>query len=162
MIEETSAGIVLFRKEESKILFLLQHYPSGHWDFVKGKMEQGDSTHQTAGRDTKEETGITDITFVENFEEWIEYNFKYQGELVQKKVVFFLAETKTEEVKISHEHSGYTHGWIIIHQWKRQHLIMQKRFLPKLKNCYQILCDCNSFATVIGFFAFKIVLPTIR
>ena len=108
MIEETSAGIVLFRKEESKILFLLLHYPSGHWDFVKGKMEQEESTHQTAVRETKEETGITDITFVENFEEWIEYNFKYQGELVQKKVVFFLAETKTKEVKISHEHSGYT------------------------------------------------------
>ena len=108
MIEETSAGIVLFRKEESKILFLLLHYPSGHWDFVKGKMEQGESTHQTAVRETKEETGITDITFVENFEEWIQYNFKYQGELVQKKVVFFLAETKTEEVKISHEHSDYT------------------------------------------------------
>ena len=108
MIEETSAGIVLFRKEESKILFLLLHYPSGHWDFVKGKMEQGESTHQTAVRETKEETGITDITFVENFEEWIEYNFKHQGELVQKKVVFFLAETKTEEIKISHEHSGYT------------------------------------------------------
>jgi len=108
MIEETSAGIVLFRKEESKILFLLLHYPSGHWDFVKGKMEQGESTHQTAIRETKEETGITDITFVENFEEWIEYNFKYQGELVQKKVVFFLAETKTKEIKISHEHRGYT------------------------------------------------------
>ena len=41
MIEETSAGIVLFRKEESKKLFLLLHYPSGHWDFVKGKMEKG-------------------------------------------------------------------------------------------------------------------------
>jgi len=108
MIEETSAGIVLFRKEGSKILFLLLHYPSGHWDFVKGKMEQGESTHQTAIRETKEETGITDITFIENFEEWIEYNFKYQGELVQKKVVFFLAETKTKEIKISHEHSGYT------------------------------------------------------
>ena len=108
MIEETSAGIVLFRKEESKILFLLLHYPSGHWDFVKGKMEKGESTHQTAIREAKEETGITDITFIENFEEWIEYNFKHQGELVQKKVVFFLAETKTKEVKISHEHSGYT------------------------------------------------------
>ena len=37
MIEETSAGIVLFRKENLKNLFLLLHYPSGHWDFVKGK-----------------------------------------------------------------------------------------------------------------------------
>jgi len=108
MIEETSAGIVLFRKEDSKILFLLLHYPSGHWDFIKGKMEKGESTHDTAIREAKEETGITDITFLENFEEWIKYDFQYQGELVHKKVVFFLAETKTKEVMISHEHLDYT------------------------------------------------------
>ncbi len=108
MIEETSAGIVLFRKEDSKILFLLLHYPSGHWDFIKGKMEKGESTHETAIRETEEETGITDITFLENFEEWIKYDFQYQGELVHKKVVFFLAETKTKEVMISHEHLDYT------------------------------------------------------
>jgi len=108
MIEETSAGIVLFRKEGSKILFLLLHYPSGHWDFVKGKMEKGESAHETAIREAKEETGIIDITFLENFEEWIKYDFQYQGELIHKKVVFFLAETKTEEVMISHEHLDYT------------------------------------------------------
>ena len=118
MIEETSAGIVLYRKEDTKKLFLLLHYPSGHWDFVKGKMEKNETTHETAIRETKEETGITDIVFAENFEEWIEYNFKYQGELVQKKVVFFLAETKTKEIKISHEHSGYT--------WMDYNLSMEK------------------------------------
>jgi len=110
MIGETSAGSIIFRKENSKILFLLLHYPSGHWDFVKGKMEVNETTHQTAIRETKEETGITDLTFIENFEEWIEYNFQYQGELIHKKVVFFLAETRTKEVKISHEHQNYT--WI--------------------------------------------------
>jgi len=108
MIEETSAGIILFRKEDSKILFLLLHYPSGHWDFIKGKMEEGESTHETAIREAKEETGIVDITFLENFEEWIKYDFQYQGELVHKKVVFFLGETKTKEVLISHEHLNYT------------------------------------------------------
>ena len=108
MIEEISAGVVLFRKENSKILFLLLHYPSGHWDFVKGKMEKGETTHQTAIRETLEETGITDIVFLDDFEEWIEYNFQFQGELVHKKVVFFLAETKTKEVSISHEHLDYT------------------------------------------------------
>jgi 8-oxo-dGTP pyrophosphatase MutT (NUDIX family) len=107
MIEETSAGIVLFRKEKAGNLFLLLHYPSGHWDFVKGKMENGESTKETAIRETQEETGITDIKFADNFEEWIEYNFQYQGELVHKKVVFFLAETKETEVKISHEHLDY-------------------------------------------------------
>ena len=108
MIEETSAGIVLFRKENSKNLFLLLHYPSGHWDFVKGKMEKDESIQQTAIRETKEETGITDITFIQNFEEWIEYNFQYKGELVHKKVVFFLAETKTDKITISDEHLDFT------------------------------------------------------
>jgi bis(5'-nucleosidyl)-tetraphosphatase len=110
MIEETSAGIVLFRKEEGKNLFLLLHYPSGHWDFVKGKMEKGETIHETAIRETNEETGITDVRFLDNFEEWIEYNFQYQGELVHKKVVFFLAETNTKDVEISHEHVDYT--WV--------------------------------------------------
>ena len=110
MIEETSAGIVLFRKEGSKNLFLLLNYPSGHWDFVKGKMEKGETIHETAIRETKEETGIVDVAFLDNFEEWIEYNFQYQGELVHKKVVFFLAETNTKDVEISHEHLDYT--WV--------------------------------------------------
>ena len=110
MIEETSAGVVLFRREDSKILFLLLHYPSGHWDFVKGKMEEGETSHETAIRETREETGITDIEFIDDFEEWIEYNFQFQGELVHKKVIFFLGETKTKEVLISHEHLNYV--WV--------------------------------------------------
>lgn len=108
MIEETSSGVVLFRKENEKILFLLLHYPSGHWDFVKGKMEKDESPHQTAIRETKEETGIEDVEFVDNFEEWIEYNFQFDGELVHKKVIFFLGETKTKDVEISHEHLSFT------------------------------------------------------
>ncbi len=108
MIEETSAGIVLFRKEGPKNLFLLLYYPSGHWDFVKGKMEKDETIHETAIRETKEETGIIDVKFLDNFEEWIEYNFQYQGELVHKKVVFFLAETNTKNIEISHEHLNYT------------------------------------------------------
>ena len=110
MIEETSAGVVLFRKENEKILFLLLHYPSGHWDFVKGKMEEGELEKETAIRETEEETGITDIKFLDGFEEWIQYNFQFEGELVNKKVVFFLGETKTRDVKISHEHLNYT--WV--------------------------------------------------
>jgi len=107
MIKETSAGIVIFRRENSKILFLLLHYPSGHWDFVKGKMEKGETIQQTAIRETREETGITDVILVKDFEEWIEYNFQFQGEIVHKKVVFFLGETKTKDISISHEHLDY-------------------------------------------------------
>ena len=125
MIEETSAGIVLFRKEGTKKMFLLLHYPSGHWDFVKGKMEKGENTRETAIRETREETGITDVAFLDNFEEWIQYNFQYKGELVDKKVVFFLGETKTEEVKISEEHLNYA--------WKEYNEAMEKTTFDNAK-----------------------------
>lgn len=107
MIKETSAGIVLFRRNNSRISFLLLHYPSGHWDFVKGKMEAGETALQTALRETTEETGITGVSFVEGFEEWIEYSFQHDGELICKRVVFFLAGTNTDRIRISHEHLGY-------------------------------------------------------
>ena len=126
MIEETSAGIVLFRTERSRKMFLLLHYPSGHWDFVKGKMEKGESIRQTAIRETREETGIVDIEFVKDFEEWIKYKFQYQGDTVYKKVVFFLAETKTKHIKISHEHLDYV--------WASYNTSMKKTTFDNAKN----------------------------
>ncbi len=107
MIEERSAGVVIFRKSEKGIHFLLLNYPTGHWDFVKGKIETEESTKKTAVRETKEETGITDLEFIDDFEEKIEYNFQYDGNLIHKQVLFFLAETKTKEVNVSIEHTDY-------------------------------------------------------
>lgn len=108
MKKEKSAGIILYLEKPEGNLFLLLNYPTGHWDFVKGKMEQGENEHQTAVRETKEETGIFDIEFVEGFEENINYNFQFEGELIYKEVIFFLAKTNTETVKVSHEHLDYT------------------------------------------------------
>ncbi len=106
-MKETSAGTVVFNETENGRKFLLLHYPSGHWDFVKGKMEEGENPHQTVIRETKEETGITDLEFIDGFKENIEYNFQFEGTLIHKKVIFFLAKTNTQKVTISHEHLDY-------------------------------------------------------
>ena len=90
MIKERSAGTVLFIEESNENLFLLLHYPTGHWDFVKGKIENYESAEQAVIRETKEETGITDIVFIKGFKEKIEYSFKFNGDTVQKEVYFFL------------------------------------------------------------------------
>ena len=74
MKEEISAGIILFNDNEDT-KFLLLNYPSKHWDFVKGNMEKDEPPHETALRETKEETGISDVEFLEGFEEEIEYYF---------------------------------------------------------------------------------------
>ena len=104
---EKSAGIVLFRNDSNKNEFLLLNYPQGHWDFVKGKVEENETTHETAIRETKEETGISNIEFIDGFEEWVEYDFKFKKEDIHKKVIFFLAKTDEKNIKISHEHNDY-------------------------------------------------------
>ena len=106
MKEEVSAGIILFN-EIDKRKFLLLNYPSKHWDFVKGKMEKGETPHETAIRETKEETGISDVEFIDGFEEEIEYYFYAENQEIHKKVIFFLGKTQTTEIVLSHEHLDF-------------------------------------------------------
>ena len=105
MKEEVSAGIILFNELDEK--FLLLNYPSKHWDFVKGKMETGETPHETALRETNEETGISDVEFIDGFEEQIEYYFYADNQEIHKKVIFFLGKTKTSDIILSHEHLNY-------------------------------------------------------
>jgi len=107
---ERSAGIILYRESAMKKFFLLLHYPSGHWDFVKGRIEKNEDEKQAAIRETQEETGITDVEFIDGFEEKIHYTYQFFGKIVQKEVVFFLGKTKTEEIKLSDEHLD--HIWL--------------------------------------------------
>ena len=84
MLEERSAGAIIYRESPSGNLYLLLNYPSGHWDFVKGNIEKGETLKQTVLREIKEETGISDVSFVEGFENKIEYHYQRDGELVRK------------------------------------------------------------------------------
>jgi len=104
---EQSAGIVFFRKIKNKIEFLLLNYPSGHWDLVKGHIESNETAKDAARRESKEETGITDIELIDGFEEEIEYYFKYDNHDIHKKVTFFLSETKQDEITLSDEHRDF-------------------------------------------------------
>ena len=104
---EKSAGAVVFRREKNKIYYLLLHYEMGHWGFPKGHIEKGETQHQTALREIKEETGLTDITFIGDFEKWYKYFFKLKGKNIFKIATYFLGETKTKKVTLSFEHIGY-------------------------------------------------------
>ena len=106
MKEEVSAGIILFNDLEKR-RFLLLNYPSKHWDFVKGKMEKNETPHETAIRETKEETGISDVEFIDGFEEEIEYYFYADNQEIHKKVIFFIGKTDTTEITLSHEHLDF-------------------------------------------------------
>ncbi|MFQ6617939.1 MAG: bis(5'-nucleosyl)-tetraphosphatase [Fidelibacterota bacterium] len=108
MTLERSAGAVIFRKGENGIEYLLLKYEAGHWDFVKGNIEEGEDEKETVIREVEEETGINDLKFVDGFRETINYFYKRAKRTVYKEVIFYMAETKTKDVKISYEHIGYT------------------------------------------------------
>ncbi len=106
MIEERSAGVILFNiKKEVK--FLILKYPSGHWDFVKGNIEEGEKEEETVKRELFEETGIDNLKIQEGFNQKVEYNYYIKNKKVHKIVSYYLAETKQEEVKLSFEHLDY-------------------------------------------------------
>ncbi len=109
MINEKSAGAVLFVKEKEP-KYLLLHYEAGHWDFPKGHIEAGEQELDTIMREVEEETGIKTIKIISSFKEKIHYFYKINKELMSKDVVFYLVEAKTEEVKLSFEHIGF--AWL--------------------------------------------------
>ena len=109
MKKQISAGIIVyFQEKNEKQLYLLLHYQGGHWDFPKGKLEEGETNVDAALRELKEETGITSIQIQDDFLESISYRFKDRfGELIYKTVYFFVGYTAIKDIMLSHEHKGF-------------------------------------------------------
>lgn len=111
---ESSAGAVIFLKKNDTFRFLLVHYNEGHWDLVKGYIEEGETLKETVVREAKEETGIDDLKFISGFQEKTEYYFQSKGKRTFKTNKLFLAETKKEEINLSFEHTSF--AWLSYHQ----------------------------------------------
>ena len=105
--DEKSCGVILFRKEDNIKHFLLLQYPQGHWSFIKGHVELGETEHETALRELEEETQINDAEILANFREEIAYHYEFHGKKSHKQVVYFLAETNISSVTLSHEHQNF-------------------------------------------------------
>ena len=104
---ETSCGLVLINYDA----ILLLQYPQGHWSFPKGHVEDGDDDHHvTASRELLEETGISTLEIDSNWEYRTHYTFRKRGKKTTKQVFWYIAETETMSVKISHEHRE--HLWL--------------------------------------------------
>lgn len=116
---EKSVGAVIYRKQDGEIKFLLLHYKSGHWDFPKGHVESAETDEETLRREVREETGIRQLEILPGFSETTEFYYEAKGDemkrrlkerkgtKIEKKVIYYLAKTKEEKIKISHEHVGF-------------------------------------------------------
>jgi 8-oxo-dGTP pyrophosphatase MutT (NUDIX family) len=110
LIEKKSAGAVIFNETLGERYYLLLLYDAGHWDFPKGGIEEGESELDAVIREVREETGIADLKLVEGFRQTISYQFKSTEGEINKTVVFYLGNTSTFKVTLSHEHRAY--AWL--------------------------------------------------
>ena len=106
MPSEKSCGAVIFKQNTEK-KYLLLHYEGGHCDFVKGHMERNETEKETVLRETQEEAGITDLSFIEGFRYRICYYYRRAGRTVFKEVIFYLVESRADAVRLSKEHVGF-------------------------------------------------------
>jgi bis(5'-nucleosidyl)-tetraphosphatase len=134
VLREKSCGAVILVNNQEQTRYLLLNYAAGHWDFVKGNVEQNETEKQTVTRELQEETSITDAHFIDGFRESINYFYRRQGVTVNKEVVFFVMESNTEKVELSFEHIGFI--WL-----DYQHAMKKLTF----KNARDVLQKAHDF-----------------
>ncbi len=116
--KEISAGIIIFRRTIEGPKFLLLYHGHNYWNFAKGKIEKEEGSLAAALREVREETGLTgqDLRPMKDFKAYEKFFFKRQDQQIFKVVIFYLAETRTVDIKVSSEHEGY--GWFLIRDAK--------------------------------------------
>ncbi len=99
--KDKSFGVILvLRKEGDEDRFLILHQTRGHWGFPKGHSEKEETPLESAIRELKEETGITDIDLIDLPKIVDKYSFELGGKYYDKTVEYFFAFTKEDKVVI--------------------------------------------------------------
>ena len=112
--------MIVFHREAGRCRFLLvlsRLTKRPLWEFPKGGVDEGETLLQTALRELREETGISEpaLTVVPGFV-WSEtYRFtsgrELERTLIHKQVTYYLAESSTLEVTLS-ENEVSEHAWL--------------------------------------------------
>lgn len=100
-MDEHSSGAIIFRKEGNVTVYLIVKNFRGEWGFPKGHMEKNETLKMAATREIKEETGITEVSFLEGFERTLVYSFIKNNRETKKHSTYFLATTAQTELHCS-------------------------------------------------------------
>jgi N utilization substance protein B len=99
MPRERLAGAIIYAPNEGNVYLALVHDIFGHWTLSKGHLEEGEEEKSGVARVIKDEVGLTITPIVKLGENEYVATQPEKGK-VRKKVVYFLAETAFEEIKL--------------------------------------------------------------
>lgn len=89
--EDKSFGVIpVFKDTKGNFIFCLVRHAGEHWGFPKGHQDIGESEHETATRELKEETGIDNVNLLNNQSFIEEYSFEKDNFKHNKSVKYFL------------------------------------------------------------------------
>lgn len=127
-------------REDGVPVYLVLHSatvrnPRAKWEFPKGGMETGELSIQTAAREFREETGLTEWAFRVGFERQLSYVYLRRGRKVLKTVTYYLVEVYDESsLACSAEHVPDAEGaW---HVWGTQDQIARLLFHAKIRHLF--------------------------
>ena len=90
---ETSAGGVVFRREDGVTRYLLIRDSYKNWGFPKGHLKHAEPPADAARREVEEETGLTDLVLHGPIRV-IDWYFRFKGKTIHKYCHFFLFESR--------------------------------------------------------------------
>lgn len=114
LYEKSCGAIIFYKNKQNTKILLVKNNNGRYWSFPKGHIEDGENEQQTAIREIKEETGL-DVVIENGFREISEY---CPFGKIRKRVVFFLAQAFTDNVKIQEEEID-SYIWVDLQQARK-------------------------------------------
>jgi bis(5'-nucleosidyl)-tetraphosphatase len=140
---DASYGVVPVFKKDGVWLVLLIHQISYRgqddtfWIFPKGHAEAGESVEETALRELKEETCISEVSLDKTETYPISYSFFHEGYRIEKSVIYWIGYCDNQAASISQPHEVKELRWctfeeagtLLTHQNSKDVLEKVKEFL---------------------------------
>lgn len=105
MQQEHSAGVVILTKKNACWHVLFIRDMKGMLTFPKGLIEEGEKPQETAVREAREETGITNLTLHTELPS-VSYFYTRHGVSIKKSVRYFLCTTDNPGVLSPQQEEG--------------------------------------------------------
>jgi bis(5'-nucleosidyl)-tetraphosphatase len=116
--KENSYGIIPLRKQQGEWQVLLIKHRKGHWAFPKGHPEKSEKPEETAVREFTEETNLKVVSFLNIASQKEHYFFRSGTDIIDKTVIYFVAEVFGEIVLHEEEISDYK--WLSFDEAQKQ------------------------------------------
>ncbi|MEK7642626.1 MAG: transcription antitermination factor NusB [Patescibacteria group bacterium] len=97
---EALSGAVIFAKKDNDVYLCLVHDVFGHWTLSKGHIDLNKKIEDELKKAIKEELGIKDLKVTDHLGHTEYGTFDPDKGKIKKRVEYYLAETKYEDVKL--------------------------------------------------------------